>query len=1121
MPIRVAIRHHTKYVYDRAVKLSPQIIRLRPAPHARNPIVGYSLKISPEDHFINWQQDPFGNYQARIVVPEKTTELSIDVEVITDLVTINPFDFFLEEYAEEFPFTYEEQLRTELMPYLKVEEAGPKLREYVASPRVQSTLGRRTVDFLVALNQALAEDIHYNIRMEPGVQLCETTLERRNGSCRDSAWLLVQMLRHLGLAARFVSGYLVQLTPDEKVLDGPNGPEADFTDLHAWAEVYLPGAGWVGLDATSGLFAGEGHIPLACTPSPASAAPLSGYSEPAEVTFEYANVVERVLETPRVTKPYTENQWQEILTLGDQVETALQAGDVRLTMGGEPTFVSEVDMESDQWNEAADGEDKRKLAYDLTTKLLTDFAPGGFIHQGQGKWYPGEPIPRWQYAIYWRKDGKPIWQDAARLADPNVDHGLDHTHAAAFSEQLTGELGVAQENAMPAYEDTFYFLWETGNLPNNVDPRTLDPADKLERQTLAKLLEVGLDKPKGYVLPLGYDYDAGHWLSNQWDFKREQLFLLPGNSGMGLRLPLDRLPKEEPSVEEVVLPPSPLEDLPPLPETTSNTLPFGDQATGLDRGLSTSGRAQKLVRTALCLEPRDGNLYLFLPPLKTNEAFLLLLAAIERTATALGHPVIIEGYQPRHDPRITKLVVAPDPGVVEVNVHPATNWRDIVDNYSRIFARAKESKLGTNKFMIDGRHTGTGGGNHITLGGTTPADSPLLRRPDLLRSFVNFWQNHPGLSYLFSSAFIGPTSQAPRVDEGRQDQLYELEIAFAELDRHPNPPHWMVDRIFRNLLIDVTGNTHRAEFCIDKLYSPDSATGRLGILEMRGFDMPPHRELCLAQLLLIRALTAAFWAKPYRRPLIRWGTDLHDRFLLHHYVEEDLNEVLLYLHEAGFDYKPEWLAPFLEFRFPVLGNLRLQGMALEVRTAIEPWHVLGEELGSAGTARYVDSSVERIQLKLTGFNPERYHLLCNQTMVPLDPTGVVGEYVAGVRYKAWNPPSALHPTIVPDVPLTFDIYDTWNERSIGGCTYHVAHPGGRNYDTFPINSLEAESRRVNRFWEYNHSARKTEQIVAQEGGATVTSRYLNTGYTPPPAIEVKQVPRTKEFGKTLDLRWAK
>ncbi|MBC6992614.1 transglutaminase family protein [Neolewinella lacunae] len=1124
MPIRVAIRHHTSYHYDRAVKLSPQIIRLRPAPHARNPIVGYSLNIRPANHFINWQQDPFGNYQARVVIPEPTRELSIDVEVITDLVTINPFDFFLEDYAEHFPFAYEEQLRAELAPYLHISETGPLLKAYLALPQVQGALGRRTVDFLVAVNQALAKDIHYNIRMEPGVQACEVTLERRNGSCRDTAWLLVQMLRHLGLAARFVSGYLVQLTPDEKVLDGPNGPEADFTDLHAWAEVYLPGAGWVGLDATSGLFAGEGHIPLAATPEPASAAPLSGYSEPAEVTFEFANVVERIHETPRVTKPYSEHQFAELLALGDRVEQALQAGDVRLTMGGEPTFVSEADMESPQWNEAADGEDKRRLAYDLATRLWKDFAPGGFLHQGQGKWYPGEPIPRWQYAIYWRTDGEILWQNPALLANPTQKGDADHTHAAAFGTALARNLALDPNHLRPAYEDTFYFLWETGNLPFNVDPRRINPADKLERQTLAQLLEVGLDKPKGYVLPLGYDLDADQWISSPWEFRREHLFLLPGNSGMGFRLPLDRLPEFVTQPAEVVVPASPMEDLPPLPGLTSpapQDFPSTRVRAPYEKSADATASRPRNVRTALCLEPRDGNLYLFLPPLEDNGAYVRLLQAIERTAAELQRPVIIEGYHPAPDPRLTKLVVAPDPGVVEVNVHPATNWRDIVATYTTLFARAQESRLGTNKFMIDGRHTGTGGGNHITLGGTTPANSPLLRRPDLLRSFINFWQNHPGLSYLFSSAFIGPTSQAPRVDEGRQDQLYELEIAFAELDRHPNPPHWLVDRVFRNLLIDVTGNTHRAEFCIDKLYSPDSPTGRLGILEMRGFDMPPHRDMCLAQLLLIRALCAAFWAKPYRRPLVRWGSDLHDKFLLHHYVREDLLEVLWYLREAGFDFKMEWLEPFLEFRFPVLGHLRLQGMALEVRSAIEPWHVLGEELGSAGTARYVDSSAERIQVRMTGLNPDRYALLCNQTVVPLDPTGVQGEYVAGIRYKAWNPPSALHPTIEPDVPLTFDVYDQWNERSIGGCTYHVVHPGGRSYDTFPINSLEAESRRVNRFWAYNHSPRTTEQIIDPAGSAaTTTSRYLATNYSPPPAIEVRRLEPKREFAKTLDLRWA-
>ena len=1128
MPIRVALRHRTHYNYDRPVKLSPQVIRLRPAPHARTPIHAYSLQIAPADHFINWQQDPFGNYLARVVFPEKTDHLHIDVEVIADMVTFNPFDFFLEDYAETIPFTYDDQLKKELAPYLELTETGPLLDEWIQKFRGDGARGDAgTVNWLVRLNQQLATDIHYNVRMEPGVQTCETTLGQRNGSCRDSAWLLVQILRRFGLAARFVSGYLVQLTPDEKVLDGPNGPEADFTDLHAWAEVYLPGAGWVGLDATSGLFAGEGHIPLAATPDPASAAPLSGFSAPAEVTFDFANVVERVHETPRVTKPYSESEWTEILALGDRVEGSLQNGDVRLTMGGEPTFVSERDMESEQWNEAADGADKRKLAYGLTVKLKEKFAPRGFIHQGQGKWYPGEPLPRWQYAIYWRTDGAPLWKDPALLADPTVDYAADADTADRFGRSLAGRLALDPDNCQPAYEDNFYFLWETGNLPVNIDPRRVDPADKLERRTLQELLEIGMDRPRGYVLPLAFDDNAGEWTSCHWELKRGHIFLLPGNSGMGLRLPLDRLPHEVADQRKAVLAASPQEELPALPD-------YGNPPAALAPGITpvkpVGANAEKqgfepeyrmeTIRTALCLEPRDGKLHLFLPPIERSESYVALLGAIEQTARETGVPVIVEGYQPPEDPRLTKLVVAPDPGVVEVNVHPASNWRDIVDNYTTLFDLAKESQLGTNKFMVDGRHTGTGGGNHITLGGTTPAESPLLRRPDLLRSFVNFWQNHPGLSYLFSSAFIGPTSQAPRVDEGRPDMLYELEIAFAQLDRHPDPTPWVVDRLFRNLLIDVTGNTHRAEFCIDKLYSPDSSSGRLGILEMRGFDMPPHRDMCLTQLLLIRALTAAFWKQPYRRPLIRWGTALHDKFLLHHYVREDLREVCDYLKEAGFDFALEWLEPFFEFRFPVLGQIRQGDTDLELRSAIEPWHVLGEELGSMGTARYVDSSVERLQVKVTNFNTERYAVLCNRTEVPLSPTGFEGEYVAGVRYKAWNPPSALHPTVKPDVPLVFDIYDRWNERSIGGCTYHVTHPGGRSYDTFPVNTLEAESRRVNRFWEHNHTPRQSELVVEQTEPAAAPNRFVNPQYRPPATIRVKKVQPKMEFGRTLDLRWA-
>lgn len=1130
MSIKVAIRHHTKYKYDKSIQVFPQVIRLRPAPHTRTEIEAYSLHIEPQNHFINWQQDPFGNYMARVTFLEPTEVFSVDVEVIANLVTINPFDFFLEEYAERFPFTYDPQLKKELQPYLEIKEDGPLLQDWVDKAR--SFEGSNTVDFLVALNQKLCEDINYTIRLETGIQRCEETLNKALGSCRDSGWLLVQILRHFGLAARFVSGYLVQLTADDKPIEGPAGPEEDFTDLHAWAEVYIPGAGWVGLDATSGLFAGEGHIPLACTPDPSSAAPITGYTAPTQVEFEYKNIVERILEKPRVTRPFSDHQWQAILSLGDQVEDSLQQQDVRLTMGGEPTFVSAKDMESEQWNEAADGKDKRVMAYALTQKLKAHFAPEGFLHLGQGKWYPGEPLPRWQNAIYWRKDGQALWQDPKLLGDPNASYDLQLGQAEQFLDRIAYYLGVSNQHISPAYEDIYYFLWEKENLPINIDPQQLPPKEKLERQKLAELLRQGLEKAVGYVLPLHWEVAEKSWQTCPWVFKRGNLFLLPGNSSIGLRLPLDRLPHMVSEQVEVEIPASPMEDLPALPDReylssqqrqragqTTSLHPTKEHSPAKENGTTFEPSFRtETIRTAISAEIREGRLYLFIPPLKVLESYLDLLYTIEKVADELSIPVILEGYHPPSDNRLQKLVVAPDPGVIEVNVHPAHTWREIVANYDTLFELAKDCHLGAEKFMLDGKHTGTGGGNHITLGGSSPAESPLLRRPDLLRSFVNFWQNHPGLSYLFSSAFVGPTSQAPRVDEGRKGMLFELEIAFAELDRHEHPSPWLVDRVFRNLLIDITGNTHRAEFCIDKLYSPDSASGRLGILEMRGFDMPPHKQMCLLQLLLIRALVAAFWKTPYRQPLIRWGTSLHDKFLIHHFVKEGIKEVLFYLREAGYDFDLSWFDAFFEFRFPLLGKIQVGEIQLRLRAGIEPWNVLGEEMSNTGTARFVDSSVERLEVALDGFNPERYHLLCNKTIVPLRSTGTAGSYVAGIRYKAWSPPSALHPTIDTDVPLVFDIYDRWNQRSVGGCTYHVSHPGGRNYETFPVNSFEAEGRRINRFWEYNHSARNVEQVKAQTSSTVRSASHVSSEYTTTPLIETKKVPADKEFPYTLDLR---
>ncbi|MFM8332388.1 MAG: DUF2126 domain-containing protein, partial [Candidatus Methylumidiphilus sp.] len=885
MAIRVAIRHQTSYHYDTPITLSPHVFRLRPAVHSRTPIEAYSIKIKPEQHFINWQQDPFGNYLARVVFNEPATELSVDVELVAEMTVINPFDFFVEEYAELFPFEYDAQLKQELLPYLVLREDGPKLQAWLA--QVDSS-SRNPVDFLVDINRRLQQDIDYAIRMEPGVQTCEETLEKALDSCRDSARLLVQILRHLGLAARFVSGYLVQLTADVKSLDGPSGPEEDFTDLHAWAEVYIPGAGWIGLDPTSGLFAGEGHIPLACTPDPASAAPITGgYFGEAECEFGFINKVTRIHEDPRVTKPYSAEQWQAIEALGHQVDAVLEANDVRLTMGGEPTFVSIDDMESAQWNTAADGPHKRERAAVLIRRLQDRFGSGAVRHYGQGKWYPGEQLPRWLMACYWRTDSQPVWRNPGLLADETADYGATLEHARELATAIANRLKVHAGHILPGYEDAFYYLWKEGALPENVDPLASDLDDPLERRRLARLLDRGLNHPAGYVLPLAWNYGAEAWRSSLWSFRRDDMFLIPGDSPMGLRLPIDSLPWLK--TREYPQPRSLFEETEPLADSygevarrysyrvnADNPHPEVHQQV-VDAPVSYG---PELIHTALCVEPREGRIYVFLPPLTHLEHYLSLIAAIEGAAHECGVPVVLEGYEPPRDPRLVRLLVTPDPGVIEVNIHPSASWDELVSKTVALYEEAHFSRLSTEKFLLDGRHTGTGGGNHVTLGGATPADSPLLRRPDLLRSLITYWQHHPALSYLFSGMFVGPTSQAPRVDEGRDELLYELEIAFKQIPEGVTPQPWLVDRLLRNLLVDVTGNTHRSEFCIDKLYSPDSATGRLGLLELRAFEMPPHAHMSLMQMLLLRTLIAKFWNTPYAHRLVRWDTELHDRFML-------------------------------------------------------------------------------------------------------------------------------------------------------------------------------------------------------------------------------------------------
>lgn len=1123
MSIRVALRHVTNYQYDRPVSLGPQTIRLRPAPHSRTPIASYSLSITPGSHFLNWQQDPFGNFLARLVIPEKTSQFRVDVDLTADLTVINPFDFFVDESAEEFPFEYESGLKKDLAPFLECSQAGRPFHEYLASIDRRP---RRTIDFLVGLNQSLQKDIQYLIRMEPGVQTPDETLTLRRGSCRDTAWLLVQLLRHCGLAARFVSGYLVQLTADVPSLDGPSGPPADFTDLHAWCEVYLAGAGWVGLDATSGLLAGEGHIPLAATPDPISAAPISGSVEFCETKFECEMSVTRVHEDPRVTKPYTDRQWEQIHELGHSVDERLKRNDVRLTMGGEPTFVSIDDMEGAEWNTAAVGVAKQQLSGRLLRHLRDRFAPTGLLHYGQGKWYPGEPLPRWAYCCLWRTDGEPIWSDPALLGDPLIAGDATVDAAGEFLADLAERLEVDGNHIRPAHEDVWHTMAQERRLPVDVDVRKFDVDADEDRRRLASIIERGMSRPVGFVLPLARAWWQGRacWTSGQWHVRSERLFLVPGDSPIGLRLPMESLPVAIRG-DGAVIPVDPFAERYPLPgyeelrrRARNRGLSEGMAAAAIQTQSRAGGAGERRrfsagnglesrspdeaappgplvplveVRTALCVEPRAGRLHVFMPPVASLEDYLELVSTIEWLAKARQQPVVIEGYLPPADHRLRILKVTPDPGVIEVNVQPAHNWPELVDITTGLYDDARQSRLGTEKFQLDGKHTGTGGGNHIVLGGPTAPDSPFLRRPDLLRSFLAYWNNHPSLSYLFSGAFIGPTSQAPRVDEGRRDALYELDIAFRQIPEATQVPPWLVDRVFRNFLVDLTGNTHRAEFCIDKLYSPDHAHGRLGLVELRGFEMPPHARMSLAQQLLVRAMTAWFWEHPYRAPLIRWGTALHDRFLLPNPVRFDLAEVLRDLRGAGFDFQDDWFAPHVEFRFPVIGAVHYDGLKLELRTAIEPWYVLGEEPGGGGTTRFVDSSVERLQVLLTGMTSPRYGVTCNGRPVPLQRTAVNGELVAGVRYRAWQPPSCLHPTLGVHTPLTFDVVDLWGERSIGGCRYHVDHPGGLNSATYPVNALEAECRRGARFIDHGHT-----------GGR----------------ISVRSEPPNPEFPFTLDLR---
>jgi len=1043
MGIQVALNHRTQYRYDKAVSVGPQVIRLRPAPHCRTPILRYSLGVTPAGHLLNWQFDLHNNHLARLLFPDKTNKFTVEVDLVAELSPYNPFDFFLEPGVEDYPFEYAPELARDLDPYRWVDQGvdpvGPLLQAFL---RKRSREKHGTISFLVDLNRSVRNEIDYVTRLDPGVQTCEQTLEKRTGSCRDSAWLLVQILRHLGIAARFVSGYLIQLAADENASESTSGPQTDSADFHAWAEAFLPGAGWIGLDPTSGLFAGEGHIPLVCTPNASKAGPIEGTVELADVDFSYSMSIRRLNDALRPSKPFTEEDWLQVEQLAHRVDADLEAQDVRLTMGGEPTFVGIDEPESPQWNIDALGPMKRTRGLALIQCLREKVAPGAVLHYGQGKWYPGEPLPRWTLSCSWRVDRVPVWENIDLIARENAreDHknSFGAVDAFKFIEALSRRLQVGFENVLPAYDS-----------------------------------EAESTEPDGYILPIRRRQPAGRlcWSSQLWFARPERLLLSPGDSAIGYRIPTALMPWVAPDELEYEYEPAPFAARIKLPSRPSRRMdlfqrhPVADPLPALS---STAETAPELIRPALCVQAREGRLHVFLPYASTLADYLDLLAAVEDTCQYLDQPAWLEGYPPPSDPRLRSFSITPDPGVLEVNLPPASNWDELEQINTVLFEEARHNRLTAEKFAYDGSHIATGGGSHIVIGGATVLDSPFLRRPDLLRSMLAFWQNHPSLSYLFSGMYVGPTSQSPRVDEARMDALYELEVAFTNLPADDCTPI-MIDGLFRNLLVDITGNSHRAEFCIDKLYSPEGLGLRLGLLELRAFEMAPHVRMGLIEMLLIRALVCIFWKRPFEGSLVRWGSTLHDRFMLPHFVRRDFSEVLTYLRGSDYNFEDKWFAAQLEFRFPKIGSIAADGVELELREALEPWNVLAEETTSGRTARAVDSSFERIQVKLSGIATQsRYVVACNGRRVPLYPTGEhstgeAGEAVAGVRYRARQLSAELHPTIPVHAPLIFDIIDSWRERSIGRCAYHVGSPDGRAYTARPVNATEAANRRRQRF----------------------------------------------------------
>jgi len=1028
---RVAITHRIEQRFERQLRLSTHWLRLRPAPQTRARVSAYSLVVHAQPHFLNWVRDPFENHLARLDLPEPIAALGIEVELIAELEPINPFDFLSEPYAGQHPFEYPAQLQKELAPYLQVAAPGPKLRAWLAALDRSASSTTERLDHVNGKIHETHALMPANVAHVAGPVDPELLLARGLGSCWDLAWLLTLSLRHLGLAARFACGYRVVLA------DAVTG--LDSLSVHAWAEAYIPGAGWIGLDPAAGLFTAETYFPLACAPDPMRALPMVGSREVGAGTHVETLQVRRLLPA-RDAWPYSDTQWLDIQALGRHVEIDLARQRLKPTLGVSLSFVASAAAGAPEWNTAALGPDKRRAAEALLERLQQRAGAGAVPHLGQGEWYAGDALPRWRLGCYFRADGQPVWRNPewqgwGRTREFSLDD------ACTFASALARALGVDARHVVAAHEDVLHELWRAPTGPRDL-PAATELRDPLRRRALADRLSRGWREATGYVLPIRWDHGNERWSSGAWVFRRGRLYLMPGHSPLGYRLPLDSLIADAENAFEAQLERCQFEELAPLAEfhgevsARLGAKPGG----GGEPAIESSAGDRPAPRTALCVETRAGQLFVFLPPVAYLEHYLQLVAAVEAVAEATKLPAIVEGYEPPEDHRLRRLVLEPDAGVLRVMLPQVQSWQAQLSLLRAAYEAARELGLSAERVMTDGRRLPSGGGGRLTLGGASPADSPFLTRPEILRALIAYWQRHPCLSYFFAGRIIGAGGAAPRPDEGRDEALYELSIALERLPLGENTVLWRADRLLRHLLADPAGDLKRAEIRVDQLYAPERASLRLGRILIGSFETAPEERIAALQSLLVLGLLGRFARSGDSGELIRWGAELHDRFMLPHILWTDLRAVIADLSSAGYPFQLEWFEPLMALRFAVLGAVQLGEITLELQTAHEPWPLLAEEVTGGGIARFIDTANERLQVKVWGMSPARYVLMCNDHRVPLQGTGVHGEYVAGVRYKVWNPVATLHPTLPAVDALVFDVVDTWTGRVIGGCSYFPGRP---------------------------------------------------------------------------------